>query len=296
MNVLGYLTVEQALADFAKLITWMKKSLNANSSPVIAFGGSYGGQLTAYLRMKYPHVVQGGIASSAPLFMDDSMCEVFDQSLNSVFSDQSPLCSELIRKSWIAINNLSGTDDGMKWLTSHWKLCDPLTSIENVTMLKSMLIDQTYILYTLGLMGMGNYPYPYPTTFLQDLPANPVKEFCLRITALRSPVNDEDVLSNLYEGVNMYNNNSGDTSCLDYTNVNGNYGGFSINDSNSFDFQSCTQLIDPSCDNGVGDFFEPEIWNYTQFMSTKLWGDAVAGQLGSILWWSRHFLCVKHSI
>lgn len=36
---IGLLTVEQALADYAVLITSLKSSLNASSVPVICFGG-----------------------------------------------------------------------------------------------------------------------------------------------------------------------------------------------------------------------------------------------------------------
>ncbi|CAN0847257.1 Lysosomal Pro-X carboxypeptidase [Linum grandiflorum] len=54
-TTLGYLSTTQALADFATLIVDLKKNFSATESPVVVFGGSYGGMLAAWFRLKYPH-------------------------------------------------------------------------------------------------------------------------------------------------------------------------------------------------------------------------------------------------
>jgi pimeloyl-ACP methyl ester carboxylesterase len=64
---LRYLSSEQALADAARLISYLKDTLPARSSKVVTVGGSYPGNLAAWFRLKYPHITVGSIASSAPV-------------------------------------------------------------------------------------------------------------------------------------------------------------------------------------------------------------------------------------
>jgi hypothetical protein len=74
---LAFLTSEQALADAAyfKDVMTAQYSLPANT-PWISVGGSYSGALSGWLRLKYPHVVVGAVATSAPVFpeADFSQC------------------------------------------------------------------------------------------------------------------------------------------------------------------------------------------------------------------------------
>lgn len=61
----GYLSSLQALEDFVDVINHIHFDVNRQRAgdpikyPVIAFGGSYGGMLASWFRMKYPHIVQG---------------------------------------------------------------------------------------------------------------------------------------------------------------------------------------------------------------------------------------------
>lgn len=74
-NNLAYLNSEQALADIAEFITNIRKCIYTHrnvycfpeSAELITFGGSYAGSLSAWMRLKYPHLVHAAVSSSGPL-------------------------------------------------------------------------------------------------------------------------------------------------------------------------------------------------------------------------------------
>ncbi|KAF4710180.1 hypothetical protein FOZ62_031133, partial [Perkinsus olseni] len=96
-DCLRYLTIEQALADYSVLIDHLfdEYALPA-STATIAFGGSYGGMLASAFRYKYPHIVDGAIAASAPILAIGGVTpEPSKASFNEIITrDAGPVCAK----------------------------------------------------------------------------------------------------------------------------------------------------------------------------------------------------------
>eukprot|EP00768_Dysnectes_brevis_P003431 gnl/Dysnectes_brevis/2453_a2924_943.p1 GENE.gnl/Dysnectes_brevis/2453_a2924_943~~gnl/Dysnectes_brevis/2453_a2924_943.p1 ORF type:complete len:461 (+),score=208.59 gnl/Dysnectes_brevis/2453_a2924_943:182-1384(+) len=95
---LGYLTVEQALEDLAQFIPYMLQQVvqdyNLPYEPkVFTIGASYPGMMSAYFRLKYPHLTVGSIASSAVVQPEADMPE-YDTHTSQVIPGY---CSDAIR-------------------------------------------------------------------------------------------------------------------------------------------------------------------------------------------------------
>uniref|UniRef100_A0A2K6R930 Lysosomal Pro-X carboxypeptidase n=1 Tax=Rhinopithecus roxellana TaxID=61622 RepID=A0A2K6R930_RHIRO len=258
---LNFLTSEQALADFAELIKHLKRTIpGAENQPVIAIGGSYGGMLAAWFRMKYPHMAVGALAASAPIWQFEDLvpCGVFMKIVTTDFRKSGPHCSESIRRSWDAINRLSNTGSGLQWLTGALHLCSPLTS-QDIQHLKDW-ISETWV-------NLAMVDYPYVSNFLQPLPAWPIKVVC---QYLKNPnVSDSLLLQNIFQALNVYYNYSGQVKCLNISET-----ATSSLGTLGWSYQACTEVVMPFCTNGVDDMFEPHSWNLKELSDEcfEQWG------------------------
>ncbi|KAK2587879.1 hypothetical protein KPH14_003976 [Odynerus spinipes] len=126
---LQYLNIDQALADVAYFIETKKKELGVEDATVIVFGGSYAGNMAAWSRLKYPHLIQGALASSAPVYAKADFYEYYDVVTRSLqrYDEQ---CVVDVKNAFDAVEELLAADGGPEKLKKYFNLC-------NVTDVKS---------------------------------------------------------------------------------------------------------------------------------------------------------------
>ena len=97
---LKYLTVEQTLNDFNDFMKEYRLSIPGKPRAAVLFGGSYGGMLAAWLRMKFPQTFQGAIAASAPIiyFKGASDPQEFYKIITDSYKDAQTGCDILIKE------------------------------------------------------------------------------------------------------------------------------------------------------------------------------------------------------
>lgn len=125
---LRLLTAEQALADAARFIMNAHEFLDPRleGAKWIAFGGSYPGNMAAWLRTKYPHLVYGAFASSAPVRIVTNMyqyMEVVGQALKYYGGEE---CYNSVKTAMEAVAGYVKDIPGKARLSKDFEVCDEL--------------------------------------------------------------------------------------------------------------------------------------------------------------------------
>ncbi|TMW57590.1 hypothetical protein Poli38472_003515 [Pythium oligandrum] len=271
LDHLQYLSSAQALADFAVLINTLKDELQADV-PVIGFGGSYGGMLGTWLRLKYPQVVDGVIAGSAPVlhFVNDPDHPVDSEAYMRIVTfdmseeaGSSPNCIPNVRKASETITKLGKTEEGRKTIASALRLCDsaPLDTEDDIVNIIGAALG------AYGTLAMGNYPYPtaYMTSGEVNLPAYPVRAACEHL-APDFGNDDAALLNALRESYGLFYNATGKETCY--------FAAADPSDSNQtlaedikgnfWGYIECSELYMPMGTDGVHDVFPAQPANATQ--------------------------------
>lgn len=251
-TTLAHLTAEQALADYAVLITDLKRNLSAEASPVILFGGSYGGMLAAWMRVKYPHIAIGALASSAPIlqFEDIVPLDTFYDIVSNDFRRESTSCFETIKKSWNEINSVGQKVNGLDHLAKTFHLCGKLKSSGDV----SDWLESAY-----SYLAMVDYPYP--SEFLMPLPAYPIKEVCKEID---NAPDGTSVLDRVFKGISVYYNYTGTAECFELDDDPHGMSGWN--------WQACTEMVMPMSSNRDSSMFWEWKYNSTSY-SEECWNE-----------------------
>lgn len=242
-TTLSYLTTEQAIADFAVLVRKLKRKLSAQNCPVVLFGGSYGGMLAAWMRLKYPHVAIGALASSAPIlqFEDIVPPETFYDLVSNDFRRESTSCFDTIKASWDALESEGQKADGLTQLARKFHLCGELNSTQPLN---------DWLSSAYSYLAMVNYPYP--ADFMMPLPGHPIKEVCRRID---SAPPGTSVLDRVFYGVSVYYNYTGSVECFDLDDDPHGLSGWQ--------WQACTEMVMPMASSADKSMFWKFDYNYT---------------------------------
>ncbi len=238
-----WLSSEQALMDFAEFLDDYKKSNpEYKNAPVVTFGGSYGGMLAAWMRIKYPHVIAGAISASAPvaLFRDIS-----DQYAYNKILEKDYTCAPTLAKGQLEILDLGRSPAGLSTLTNIFKTCKPLKTVTD-------LMDA--ISSALAYGAMVNYPYP--NSFLTPLPAYPVTMMCDK-AATAAPGTHHNVVA-IQKAINVYYNYTGSAKCLDVEGSPTPNLGAEV-----WNIQACNEMVFPT--GSDGGLFPKEEFSYSDY-------------------------------
>jgi lysosomal Pro-X carboxypeptidase len=228
-NCMGYLTTEEAMADAAAFLSPMRagliKSLGA-VGPVVGFGGSYGGMMAAWFRLQYPHLIEGVVSASAPIWSFLDMHPPYDSSAYlrivteaaSAKGGATDQCKNMFRRVQPLIDSLASSAKGRATLSKRFRTCKPLKTADEARGLLGWVQEPW------AYLAMGNFPYAssYLVHGAGLLPAYPVRAACAALDNLPPAPSDTQLLTATREAVAVYYNVTKTVTCY-YNNQDGEH-------------------------------------------------------------------------
>ncbi|KAL8170907.1 hypothetical protein V2J09_022711 [Rumex salicifolius] len=238
-TVRGYFNSAQALADYAEVILYVKEKLHAPYAPVVVFGGSYGGMLASWFRLKYPHVAVGALASSAPILYFDRITppDAYYLVVTKDFRETSETCYETIRDSWEEMDRVANQTNGLSILTKKFNLCSELSDVWE---LKNYLIEK----YAVAAQ-YGRPPVYRATTICNAIDGS----------------HNADVLDRVFSGLVAYYGYYNKT-CYNTTESS-----FGSQTSLGWGWQTCSDMVIPVGIGPINEMFQPQPFNMSEYMT-----------------------------
>jgi len=254
-----YLTIEQALADMTDLLAQKEQlfGCTAGGCEAVLLGGSYGGMASAWHRLKYPHLTKGAIAASAPvdIYPGEGKATTFWQAALYTFTKYgSAQCGNWIEQ---AVSRINATAD-KALLSSSFRTCEPISTAIDVERLAF------YIKGALATEAMVDYPYA--SSFVTPMPANPVKYACDAVGEYEPT--DQWLFNSLNQVQNVFLNWTSQLRChnssaellASASPLLQSVGGSTLGDiSLPWNYMACSSLIlEPLTSDGDGFFVESD--------------------------------------
>lgn len=257
-QTLQLLTAQQAVADYARFIQYIKEEYNTPNSLVLTIGGSYPGWLSAMMRIRYPEVVDFAYAGSAPMkfYSQDVQQYAYYEVVTNSAEKASPGCAAAVRS---MLATLQAADKPT--IINKLELCSPLPDYIQQDPVSTMINEiNMVVMYTFATLNMENYPPPNTS----------LKTACDAIKMYVGTANPWEALGGFLRGYSVSPLKRGtlQANCYNLTNqlpagnnatiTSGDWSGVGngINGAN-WDFETSTLLVELIGTNGQTDMFLP---------------------------------------
>lgn len=246
-----FLSVDQALQDYVHVIAQIRRNFSSPVAPVIAVGGSYPGELAAYIRANFPGDVDMALAASAPIGPNPSQYG-FWRVASADFALGGQQCATIIRQAFAATAAAFAAGDSQS-VADALALCPQSAQSTQKDLVR-------WVENVFATFAMLDYPYA-----ANGLPASPAAVACRAAEAAFAATGDS--VAALLATVNVvYNTSSAPVQCHDVdaeapSDCIDPTGCGTGSDAVSWDYLCCTSETARIGTNNVSDVFPPKAFD-----------------------------------